>query len=463
MGRRGYLPAFATLLFISTAMTFSAKGATAAGHPGGGFHGGGGGFHASAGGFHGGRFGGGSFHAAPRSNSFSAGHSFSAPHTFSAPHAYSAPHMYSVPHNFSAPPTYANHVGAAPWHSGIATAPRYNDNRETFSAPHWSSNAATAPNAFARTTPPHGNVGGWNHAPSGHTAWSHDHIGGGHNEAWRHDLSDHGHHHDFDHAHHGAVFRHFGFGFVPFVYYGYPSYYSAYDYSVYPQDNYYNDYYPQENGYYPQDNGAAEEAPYAGELASPPPAAGGETGESVTMGEQGQYYDEAVAAFRRGDYREAGRLASHALIDTPRDARIHELLSLALFALGDFRSAAVEAHAALALGPAADWPTLYGYYQNVDAYKSQLDVLGKYIREHPDAMDARFLAGYHDLMLGHTQQAEDMLAQVTAKEPKDKVVAALLEQLKTHAGTIGNIAARAQTVRRLKLLAVDRTPVGTIA
>ena len=46
-------------------------------------------------------------------------------------------------------------------------------------------------------------------------------------------------------------------------------------------------------------------------------------------------------------------------MDAPRNAKVHELISLALFALGNYRPAASEAHAAMALGPIADWNDLY--------------------------------------------------------------------------------------------------------
>jgi Flp pilus assembly protein TadD len=54
-----------------------------------------------------------------------------------------------------------------------------------------------------------------------------------------------------------------------------------------------------------------------------------------------------IQAFQQGNYRDALRLASHAAVDSPRNARVHELLSLPMFALKDYRGAAMEAHAAV--------------------------------------------------------------------------------------------------------------------
>ena len=49
---------------------------------------------------------------------------------------------------------------------------------------------------------------------------------------------------------------------------------------------------------------------------------------------------KAFAAFKTGEYRQALRLANHAAVDAPRDPRVHEAMSLALFAINDYRGAA---------------------------------------------------------------------------------------------------------------------------
>jgi hypothetical protein len=77
----------------------------------------------------------------------------------------------------------------------------------------------------------------------------------------------------------------------------------------------------------------------------------------------GAYYIEALDAFRRRDYHEATRLTEHAAVDTPQDVKVHQLLTQTLFALGVYRQAAIEAHAARALGPALHWESLASYYE----------------------------------------------------------------------------------------------------
>ncbi len=84
-------------------------------------------------------------------------------------------------------------------------------------------------------------------------------------------------------------------------------------------------------------------------------------------------FSRAEDAFQAGKYRDAVRMANHAAVESPRNPKAAELMSLALFADGDYRSAAAQAHAALTLGPVTTWNTLRGYYGNdVESYTTQL-------------------------------------------------------------------------------------------
>jgi tetratricopeptide (TPR) repeat protein len=113
-----------------------------------------------------------------------------------------------------------------------------------------------------------------------------------------------------------------------------------------------------------------------------------------------QYYNEARAAFAQGDYRNALRLAGHASVESPQNAKVHELTSLALFASGEYRGAATAAHAALALGAPSDWANLYSYYNDNQKYTEQLRKLEKAVTDAPKAAAGQFLLGYHYLMTG---------------------------------------------------------------
>jgi tetratricopeptide (TPR) repeat protein len=160
------------------------------------------------------------------------------------------------------------------------------------------------------------------------------------------------------------------------------------------------------------------------------PTAAAPTSETAAEGDWGnQFLISARDAFRRGSYSDAARLASHAAVELQQSAKPHEVLALALFALKDYRGANMEAHAALALAPAADWPTLYGYYQDLPAYEKQLNELVAFIKAHPDAADARFVLAYHDLMLGDKNAAKTQFEKVLAKVPQDQLAVKLLKDV----------------------------------
>ena len=113
-----------------------------------------------------------------------------------------------------------------------------------------------------------------------------------------------------------------------------------------------------------------------------------------------EYFAQAREIFQSGQYQDALRLAGHAAVEAPRNPEVHELASLALFALKDYRGATMEAHAALTLGPPIDWPTLYSYYENVDTYTNQLRALEKFVHDNPKAPEGHFLLGYQFIMTG---------------------------------------------------------------
>lgn len=226
----------------------------------------------------------------------------------------------------------------------------------------------------------------------------------------------------------------------------YPGCYSYYGYPGY--DGYsFLDYYGYGDVYSGLPDPPAERsAAYAGgEPAVPPPPPDVQTAippeseaESVEAEAGRQFYADALSSFQRGDYREAARLANHAVIERPRDAKVHEVLALALFAAGEYRGAAMESHAAVALGPVSDWPTLFRYYNDLPTYEKQLGALGEYVRKNPASLDARFLLAYHDLMLGHAKEAKDLLVEIVAKVPKDTQAVELLKQAEKAAKAPGD-------------------------
>jgi hypothetical protein len=221
---------------------------------------------------------------------------------------------------------------------------------------------------------------------------------------------------------------------------GYGDYYDSYapidygnNYNPYLSTDYGSNY----NPYAPTDYG------YTGLLAAPAGAdvrpLPGPSGLAATTPDDQlgatpavQYYSEARAAFVEGDYRDALRLAGHAGVEAPQNPKVHELASLALFALGNYTAAAGEAHAAMALGPIADWKDLYGYYNDANKYTTQLRALEKAAGD-PKSAAEHFLLGYHYLMTGARENAKDEFAHVVKLSPSDKLAAHCLQQLQSNA------------------------------
>jgi tetratricopeptide (TPR) repeat protein len=155
-------------------------------------------------------------------------------------------------------------------------------------------------------------------------------------------------------------------------------------------------------------------------VATPPP---GVSSEAVTI------FDQARAAFLKGQYDAAMKLTDTAVAQMPHDAVLHEFRALVLFALQRYAEAAAAMHAVLDVGPGWDWKTLSGLYPSVEVYTSQLRALEAALDKEPKAAALRFLLGYHYLSLGHQEKALSMLRQAAELQPKDAVAAALVATL----------------------------------
>ncbi len=211
----------------------------------------------------------------------------------------------------------------------------------------------------------------------------------------------------------------FGGGY-PYDYgYSYP-YAGDYSYSYAPTD-YVN------TGAVVDPAGAAPQLPAATAMA---PTASEDQQQEVA--EALQYYSAARAAFLQGDYRNALRLAGHAGVEAPRNPKVHELMSLALFASGNYRAAASEAHGAMALGTIADWKDLYAYYNDVDKYTTQFRALEKASTDNPKSASDHFLLGYHYMMTGARDNAKTEFADAVKLTPKDKLASHYLKELQSN-------------------------------
>jgi tetratricopeptide (TPR) repeat protein len=123
--------------------------------------------------------------------------------------------------------------------------------------------------------------------------------------------------------------------------------------------------------------------------------------------------------------------ANEAVARTPNDALLHEFRALCLFALKDYQQAAAGLYATLSVGPGWDWETMAGLYGDIANYTAQMRALEDYRLAHPDAAEARFLLGYHYLVLGHKSDAALEFEKVVALQPNDQLSKQLLQGITT--------------------------------
>jgi hypothetical protein len=380
-------------LLIAALMAAYCPTVLAAGHGGGG---GGGGFHGGGGGGYHGGGGGGSFHGGGggfHSSGFSGFHSSG---NFAGHTGFSSG---NISHNWSMnTPHVASRIVPNQFHGQSFTGHGQN----------WAAGSIN-----------HGavNHGGFNNGAFNHGAFNHGDF--------HHGFADF--HHGFGDFHHGHGFNDWWrFGFLgPFFSVGWwPGYYD-YGYGGWP----YGDYYDRYN---------YNVAPYA--VASSdyfdtdvplqtPPMLQANNEDTNIDSEESEFYSQAIEAFQQGEYSAAARLAAHAALDEPRNPNVHLLLSLGLFAVGQYRGAAMEAHAVAALGAVPDWPKLLGLYDNnVESYTEHLRALEQYVRNNPTAPDGRFLLGFQYMMDGHRSVAQDQFLESLRLMPRDSLAAKLLTQ-----------------------------------
>ena len=383
-----------------------AGAAASVGHPGGASHVG----HAS------------SFHAAHPSGGSSAHHATPS-HSFALPHASA---HYAVPHAaaFAHTPAASHFAVHQPAGGGLKAGGRAY-------VPH----VASAPHA---TTSPHVATGAASRLRAGPNLATQRGLASVASDYRRDQHGDGDRHFDRNRGWNGYYYHH-PWSYLPYAYSIYPYTYGLalgsgyydygggygygggyYNYGGVPVDNGYNNY-----GY---NNYVYNDYPPAayGDNYPPPSQYAPEAAPSPSTAQSApQFSTQALAAFSAGNYEEAVRLADHALVDAPKDARTHELLSLAMFALGDYRGAAIEAHAAISLGPIGTWANLQAYYASPDRYTTQLRALENYVVSHPTAADAHFLLGYQYLMLGHSDAAKYQFQTAHQLTPDDALAAKL--------------------------------------
>jgi tetratricopeptide (TPR) repeat protein len=146
-------------------------------------------------------------------------------------------------------------------------------------------------------------------------------------------------------------------------------------------------------------------------------------------------FDEGRQLFQNGDFAGAQAKVDKAIGVLPEDRVLHEFRALTLFAQQKYPEAAATLYAVLAAGPGWNWETIKTFYPDKEIYTKQLRALESYVREHPTSADARFVQGYHYLMLGHNDAAVKALQKVTELVPQDQLSAQLVKALSQPAAT----------------------------
>jgi tetratricopeptide (TPR) repeat protein len=140
--------------------------------------------------------------------------------------------------------------------------------------------------------------------------------------------------------------------------------------------------------------------------------------------------EDALTAFRKGDFNAALTAVDSAISVVPGDPAMHEFRALVFFAMGRFNDAAGVLNPILASGPGWDWTTMTGLFESQDEYVKLLRKLEEHHQANPDSAAANFLLGYHYLVLGHLEQALELFEHSAKLEPTDLVSAGLRDLLR---------------------------------
>lgn len=175
------------------------------------------------------------------------------------------------------------------------------------------------------------------------------------------------------------------------------------------------------------------------------------SGRPIDQAEQERKVADARQAFRQGEYRRACALLKESIEKLPDKTQADkagrsdagQLLSLANFAVADYDEASAAAHAALHRGKPWDWAELARHYRKVDEYTRHLRRLEKMVREGA-GVDARFLLGYHYLMLSYKDAAAAQFQRVLKINTNDELAAELLGRLKQTTPTQADKKSRGQ-------------------
>lgn len=140
-------------------------------------------------------------------------------------------------------------------------------------------------------------------------------------------------------------------------------------------------------------------------------------------------FDQGLAKFKEAQYVAALSDFNSSLKSLPGDAVVHEVRALALFAVGDYKSAAAGLNSLLSSAPGMDWTTMSGLYGNTDDYTAQLRKLEQFCKDNPKDASAFFVLAYHYLVTGSKDAAVIALKVVVENQPKDITAKRMLDAI----------------------------------
>jgi len=157
--------------------------------------------------------------------------------------------------------------------------------------------------------------------------------------------------------------------------------------------------------------------------------------ESPQTTEAYRRFDQALAAFKKGDYSNALQLDQQAIQKSPQDPVMHEVAALCMFATGDYAGAAAILNNLLAVAPGMDWTTMSGLYGDAEDYTTQLRALEARCRKERQDAAAAFVLAYHYLVIGNSDSAVNALNHVVSLKPGDLVAKKMLAALRPPAAS----------------------------
>lgn len=134
-------------------------------------------------------------------------------------------------------------------------------------------------------------------------------------------------------------------------------------------------------------------------------------------------FADAVNSFHSGQFDQATSLMGQVNATPTTVPAFNHFHALCTFAEGDFDRSAELAYAGLAQNqPLYSWDQLRGYYKDPAVYTQQYQTLQAKAAAANAPVSTQFLLGYHHLMLGHRQHANQVFEQVLTQMPNDPVI-----------------------------------------